>query len=115
MSDRFAYFYQPLEQFELRRLISEWTAVGITVFNPSNHLLTSLAEDGSQVPTSVKWLEQLFSRPGPFGFQFWLSDDTDLSCHIRKIDANNLVRGCERKSHCKEIVNVQRKTNERRP
>jgi hypothetical protein len=91
MSDRFAYFYQPLKEFDLHRLLSEWSAVGIMPFNPSNHLLTSLSEDGLQVPTSIKGLEQLFSSPTPFGFQLWLSDDTDLSCYIRKIDANNLV------------------------
>lgn len=91
MSDRFAYFYQPLKEFDLRRLLSEWSAVGIIPFNPSNHLLTLLSEDGSQVPTSLKGLEKLFSSPRPLGFQLWLSDDTDLSCHIRKIDANNLV------------------------
>jgi len=91
MTDRFAYFYQPLKEFNLRRLLNEWSAVGIIAFNPSTHLLTSLSEDGSQIPTSLKGLEKLFSSPGPLGFQLWLSDDTDLSCHIRKIDANNLV------------------------
>ena len=91
MSDRFAYFYQALKEFELRRLLSEWSAVGIVPFNPSNHLLTSLSEDGSQVPMSIKGLEKLFSSPRPLGFQLWLSNDTDLSCRIKKIDANNLV------------------------
>src|SRR5215211_4779425 len=91
MSDRFAYFYQPLKEFDFRGLLSEWSAVGIIVFNPSNHLLTSLSEDGSQVPISLEELEKSFSGPRPVRFQLWLSDDTDLSCHIRKIDANNLV------------------------
>lgn len=91
MSDRFAYFYQPLKEFDLRQLLSEWSAVGIIPFNPSNHLLTSLSEDGSQVPMSLKGLEKLFRSARPLGFQLWLSNDTDLSCRIRKIDANNLV------------------------
>src|ERR1043166_6586333 len=91
MSDRFAYFYQPLKEFDLRRLLSEWSAVGIIPFNPSNHLLTSLSEDGSQVPISLEGLEKLFSSPRPLGFQLWLSGGTGLSCRIRKIDANSLV------------------------
>jgi hypothetical protein len=91
MSNRFAYFYQPLKGFDLRRLLNEWSAVGIVSSNPSNHLMTSLSEDGSQVPTSLTELEKLFTGPRPLGFQLWLSEDTDLSCHIRKIDANNLV------------------------
>ena len=91
MSDRFAYFYQSLNDFDLRRLLNEWSAVGITPFNPSNHLLTALSKDGLQVPTSLKGLDKLFSTSNPLGFQLWLSDDTDLSCHIRKIHANNVV------------------------
>jgi hypothetical protein len=91
MSDKFAYFYQPLKEFDLRRLLSEWSAAGISPLNPSNHLLTSLSEDGSQVPTSLNGLEKLFSSPRPLGFQLWLSDDTDLSGHIWKIDAISLV------------------------
>jgi len=91
MSDRFAYFYQPLEEFDVRQLVVEWSDVGIMPFNPSNHLLTSLSEDGSQIPTSLNALEKLFSSPRPLGFQLWLSDDTDLSCHIRKLDTNSLV------------------------
>ena len=50
-----------------------------------------LFEDGSQVPTFLKRLEELLSSRRPFRFQLWLSGDTDLSCHLRKIDANNLV------------------------
>jgi len=91
MSDRFANFYQSLKEFDLRRLLSEWSAVGITPFNPSNHLLTSLSEDGLQVPTSLDGLDELFRSSSPLRFQLWLSDDTDLSCHIRKIHANNVV------------------------
>jgi hypothetical protein len=91
MTDKFAYFYQPLKEFDLRQLLAEWSAVGIMPFNPSNHLLTSLLEDGSQVPTTVNGLEKLLSSPRSLRFQLWLSDDTDLSCHIRKIDAANLV------------------------
>jgi hypothetical protein len=36
MSDRFAYFYQPLKEFDLRRFVSEWSAAGVVLFNPSN-------------------------------------------------------------------------------
>lgn len=61
MSDRFAYFYQPFNEFDLGRCVSEWSAVGVTLFNPSNQLVTSLSEDGSQIRTSRKELEDWFS------------------------------------------------------
>src|SRR5690348_4751361 len=91
MSDRFAHFYQPLKEFDLRRLVSEWSAIGVTLFNPWNHLVTSLSEDGSQIQTSLKELEDLFLSSRPLTFQLWLSKDTDLSCRIRKIDNYTLV------------------------
>lgn len=91
MSDRFAYFYQPLKEFDFRRFVSEWSAAGVVLFNPSNHLVTSLSEDGSQVRTSLEELEDWFNRSKPLVFQLWLSDDTDLSCHIRIIDEETLV------------------------
>ena len=91
MSDRFAYSYQPLKEFDLRRFVSEWSAVGVTLFNPSNHLVTSLSEDGSQVQTSLRELEDLFNSSRPLTLQLWLSDDTDLSCRIRRMDDHTLV------------------------
>ena len=91
MSDRFAYFYQPLKEFDLRRFVSEWSAVGVMLSNPSNHLLTSLSEDGSQARTSLKELEDWFNSSRPLVFQLWLSDDTDLLCRIRIIDEDTLV------------------------
>jgi len=91
MSDRFAYFYQPLKEFDLRRCVSEWSAVGVTLFNPSNQLVTSLSEDGSQIRTSLKELEDWFNSSRTLIFQLWLSDDTDLLCRIRIIDEDILV------------------------
>jgi hypothetical protein len=91
MSDRFAYFYQPLKEFDLPRFVSEWSAGGVMLTNPSDHLVTSLSEDGSQVQTSLKELEDWFSSSRPLVFQLWLSDDTDLLCRIRIIDEDTLV------------------------
>jgi len=91
MSDRFAYFYQPLKEFNFRRCVSEWAADGVMLFNPSNHVVTSLSEDGSQVRTSLEELEDWFNSSRPLVFQLWLSDDTDLLCRIRIIDENTLV------------------------
>jgi len=91
MSDRFAYFYQPLKEFNFRQYVSEWAADGVMLFNPSNHLVTSLSEDGSQVRTSFEELEDLFYSRRPLVLQLWLSDDTDLSCRIGIIDENTLV------------------------
>ncbi len=91
MSDKFGYFYQPLKEFDLRRFVSEWSDDGITLFNPSTHLVTSLSDDGSQVRTSLEKLEDLFCSSRPLLLQLWLSDDTDLSCRIRIIDEDTLV------------------------
>jgi hypothetical protein len=91
MSDRFAYFYQPLKEFDLRRFVSEWAGAGVVLFNPSNHLVTSLSEDGSQVRTSLEELEDWFNSSKPLVFQLCLSDDTDLLCCIRIIDEETLV------------------------
>jgi hypothetical protein len=91
MSDRFAYFYQPFKGFDLRLFVSEWSVVGVTLFNPSNHLVTSFSEEGLQVQTSLKELEDLFYSSKSVALQLWLSDDTDLSCWIRVIDERILV------------------------
>jgi hypothetical protein len=91
MSDRFAYFYQPLKEFDLRLFVSEWSAAGVMLFNPSNHLVTVLSEEGLQVPTSLQELEDLFYSSRSLALQLWLSDDTDLSCRIRTIEDHTLV------------------------
>ena len=91
MSDKFAYFYQPLKEFDLGRFASEWSAAGVMLFNPSNHLVTSVSEDGSQFRTSLKELQDSFYTSGPLVLQLWLNDDTDLSCRIRRIEEDTLV------------------------
>jgi hypothetical protein len=91
MSDRFANLYQPLDKFDFRALVDDWSSHGITLENPATRRVSSLSPDGDQVDTSLEMLEATVLQHFPVTFQLWLTDDTDLCCRIRLLGDGRLV------------------------
>ncbi len=104
MSDRFAKFYQPLDEFDFRALVNYWSSEGINLRNPLTHRVSSISVDGDQVETSSELLEATVSDRLPVTFQLWLSDDTDITCRIRFLDDHRVVEEYELDGLCQNEI-----------
>jgi hypothetical protein len=92
MSDRFAKVYQPLDKFDFRTLVHDWSSSEcIRLRNSATHRVTSISEVGDQVDTSLELLEAAVLDRLPVTFQLWLKDDTDITCGIRFLSDYRLV------------------------
>lgn len=91
MSDRFAYLYQPADNFDPLALLDSWASSGVLLKNPATGRTTLLSQDGEQVDTSVQELVVAMSSHVDLLFQLWVSADTDLCCRIRFLNDSRLV------------------------
>lgn len=91
MSDRFAYLYQPADNFDPLALLDGWESSGVVLKNPATGRRTSLSQDGEQVDMSVQEFVAAVSSHVDFMFQLWVTADIDLCCRIRFLNDSRLV------------------------